>query len=88
MATPRSKSDIARTVAQNFIRTYGQKKFIKLMAMLTANDPGPLIASEFDVTRQRVHQWKCQLGVEQTTFTLDAAVEQLLGATSQSRKLV
>lgn len=84
----RSKSDVARTVAANFIESYGQKKFVKLIAMLTNVEPGPKIAAEFDVSRQRVHQWKSQLGIEQTTFTLDPAVETLLSGNSQSRKSV
>lgn len=84
----RTKSEIARTVAQNFIKAYGQKKFVRLVEMLKSNEPGPKIAYEFDVSRQRVHQWKEQLGVETRTFTLDPEVHKLLGVTSHSRKLV
>lgn len=84
----RTASEIARIVAQNFIRTYGIKRFNKLITMLMGSEPGPKIAAEFDVSRQRVHQWKVQLGVEHTTFTVDPEVQKLLGITFQSRKQV
>lgn len=84
----RNPSDIARTVAQNFIKTYGLKQFVRLVEMFRANEPGPKIAHTFGVSRQRVHQWKSQLGVETTTFTLDPEVALLLGPAAQTRKLV
>lgn len=84
----RSSTDLARIVAQNFIKTYGRTKFLRLVEMLQNNEPGPKIAHEFDVSRQRVHQWRLQLGQETVTYVLNSAVETIVGTVQQSRKMV
>jgi hypothetical protein len=72
----------SKRVAQNLIRTYGMPMFLRLVELFRANESGPVIAAEFKVTRQRVHQWKKVLGQERTIFILDPEVEALMGTPS------
>ena len=55
-------------VAENLIKTYGSAKFTQLIQMFHENVSGTAIASEFEVSRQRVNQWKHSLGVERITY--------------------
>lgn len=84
----RSAEKVAKTVAENFIRTYGKDKFLRLIDMFKHAEPGPKIAHEFDVSRQRVHQWKVQLGEERILYKLNPAVEDLLLANATGRKMI
>lgn len=88
MPVQRSEGDHAKTVAQNFIRQHGRNKFVRLIEMFMANEPGPKIAHEFGVSRQRVHQWKTQLGHERVVFHLNDTVAEMLGTITAGRKLV
>lgn len=65
-------------VAENFINTYGRPRLLRLIEMLRAHTSGPEIAHEFKVSRQRVHQWKTQLGEERVLYVLDEQVEKIL----------
>jgi len=76
------------TVAENFISQYGKDKFLKLIEMLQRNESGPKIAQEFNVTRQRIHQLKVQLGHERVVFVLNPEIEAVLGLPGSSRKTV
>ena len=67
-----------RRIAQNVIKTYGRQKFLQLIEMLRAGIPGPVIAKEFNVTRQRINQWKMQLGKETINYTVHPAIEDFL----------
>lgn len=88
MIAQRTEAERARAVADNFIKLRGRQKFLRLIEMLQANVPGPKIAHEFGVKRQRVHQWKIQLGHRAVTFHLHPEIENMLGITSAGRKTV
>jgi hypothetical protein len=66
-------------VAKNLIATYGLERFTYLMDLFRNNISGPIIASEFSVTRQRVNQWRNILGEKRTVFIAHPEVEKLLG---------
>lgn len=84
----RTEDEIAKAVAESFINHRGRAKFLRLIEMLQASVPGPKIAHEFGVKRQRVHQWKTQLGYEETNFHLHPQVQSMLGTITSSRKSV
>jgi hypothetical protein len=67
-----------RCVAENIIQTHGKAEFFHLMEMFRDNERGPKIAAVFGVTRQRVHQWKQQLGEMQCTYVPHQDITDLL----------
>ena len=75
-------------VAHNVIKTYGYARFMLLIQMFRDGVPGPKIATEFEVTRQRVNQWKHAFGRERITYVLNAEIEELLGAPTSTRTTV
>jgi hypothetical protein len=56
--------------------------------MFQANESGPKIAHEFNVTRQRIHQLKIQLGHERVLFVLHPEIEAIIGISGAGRKTV
>lgn len=72
------KTQSPSRVASNFMRTYGRTRLIELIEMFRSGTAGPKIAHVFSVSRQRVHQWKSQLGSEKTSFIVDPEVEKLI----------
>jgi hypothetical protein len=83
----RSTGEVAKAVALNFIKAHGRDKFLKLIEMFHNHESGPKIAFEFKVSRQRVHQWKYQLGHERIIFIPHPEIEALIG-TANTRKVV
>jgi len=81
-----SKEASANKVAINIVKRYGLDKLESLLEHFKANTPGPTIAEEFGVTRQRVNQWKKKLGVEYTTFVVDSSVEEVVNTYSENKK--
>jgi peroxiredoxin len=78
----------SKRIAENIIQTYGLDKFRRLLELFSSNTSCTLIAKEYDVTRQRAHQWKSALGKERRTFILNSEIEAMLGITSRGRILV
>lgn len=74
-----------RRVSQNIVRKYGQEGFSKLLNMLSNNIPCVQIAKEFQVTRQRVYQWKSALGVEKKVFQPYPDVNNFVSLLSRTR---
>ena len=75
-------------VADNLIKSYGEDKFRYLLEQFGQNTPGPKIATEFSVTKQRVSQWKRALGECRTTFHLHPEVEKRINRSSISRTTI
>ena len=65
-------------VARNFIKTYGRRRFRRLLEALAANESGQAIANEFGVSRERVRQWKNTFGTVITLYQLHPEVERIL----------
>lgn len=86
-----AKKHDAKTVAKNLITSHGQVGFQKLIDMFRENVSGTIIGREFNVSRQRVSQWKAALGREITVFEtckeiiefIDKPVEQLIVVTAE-----
>jgi len=60
--------------ANNISNTYGFERFINLLASLERGTSDSVLAKEFNVSRQRIHQWKQALGVTKKTYYLDQEV--------------
>ena len=61
-------------VEQNFIRTYGQERFLTLIERLSNGDSVQSIADDFDVSRERVHQWRDTFGEVVVTYEIAPVV--------------
>ena len=72
------KKTTAQRVAENIEKTYGLEKLRYLVNEFAKGTPGPRIAEEFNVTRQRVNQWKRKLGVEHISYVLAPEVEKIV----------
>ena len=53
-----TKSKRRKRIARNFTRSYGKKRFKRLLECLNSGESGQVIANEFQVSRERVRQWK------------------------------
>ena len=71
---PRSREKVAR----NFIRTYGRARFRRLLTALANGESGQVIANEFDVSRERVRQWKNTFGEVITHYRLYPEIDRIL----------
>ena len=71
---PRSRERVAR----NFIRTYGRTRFHRLLSALAAGESGQAIADEFNVSRERVRQWKNMFGEVVTHYRLFPEIDRIL----------
>lgn len=67
-------------VAQNFIERYGRDRLQVLLERLADGDSGQAIAEEFEVTRERVRQWKNAFGRVVTLYQVHPEVQRLLRA--------
>lgn len=67
-----------RQVAENIIQTHGSAEFRRLIRMFRDGEKGPKIAAVFGVTRQRVHQWKQQLGELKCVYTPHRDIADLI----------
>ncbi len=74
MAPSRSRERIAR----NFIKRYSADRFRRLLALLAEGDSGQVIATEFDVSRERVRQWKNTFGNVVTLYQVHPDVQRVL----------
>ena len=64
-------------VAENFVKRYGRARLGRLLDMLRNGESGQVIADEFDVSRERVRQWKNAFGTILTLYQVHADVEAL-----------
>ncbi len=72
MATNRER------IARNFVKRYGQERFDRLIELLRSGESGQSIADEFQVSRERVRQWKNTFGTVLTLYQVHPDVEALL----------
>ena len=49
-------------MTRNFVERYGLERLDRLLDALSAGESGETIAREFDVSRERVRQWKIAFG--------------------------
>jgi len=65
-------------IAKNFVERYGQERFDRLIELLRSGESGQVIADEFQVSRERVRQWKNTFGTVLTLYQVHPDVEALL----------
>ena len=53
-----AKQKRRKRIARNFIRSYGKTRFKNLLESLGNGESGQVIANDFQVSRERVRQWK------------------------------
>tara|TARA_R100000315_G_scaffold36940_2_gene15445 strand:- start:882 stop:1094 length:213 start_codon:yes stop_codon:yes gene_type:complete len=57
-------------MARNFIKSYGYAAFLKLLTMFQQGLSGPEIGKKFNVSRERVRQWKNAFGETIVTYNI------------------
>lgn len=65
-------------VAKNFVKTYGAERFRRLLDALANGESGQVIADEFEVSRERVRQWKNTFGSVLTLYQIHPEVHAVL----------
>jgi hypothetical protein len=65
-------------VARNFIRRYGSERFSRLLEALAEGTSGQVLADEFEVSRERVRQWKNTFGQLLTLYQVYPEVRRIL----------
>ena len=65
-------------VARNFVKRSGRERFERLLAALKGNESGQAIADEFEVSRERVRQWKNTFGTVLTLYQVHPDVQSVL----------
>jgi hypothetical protein len=68
--------ETSETMLQNFIKKYGKTGLKRLAMYFTLRQSNEVIGAEFNVTRQRVHQW--QQAFTETHTTLKPFVEEVI----------
>ena len=74
MASPKSRERMAR----NFVKRYGAEQFDQLMTLLSEGASGQMIADTFEVSRERVRQWKNAFGQIITLYQVYPEVQKVL----------
>ena len=64
-------------VAQNFVNRYGIDGLNALLSALEAGDSGQAIAERFEVSRERVRQWKNAFGTVITMYQVHPSIRRL-----------
>lgn len=64
-------------VAQNFVNRYGLDGLNSLLRALEAGDSGQAIAERFEVSRERVRQWKNAFGTVITMYQVHPTIRRL-----------
>ena len=65
-------------VAANFIERYGEDGLRELLDSLSEGLSGQVIAERFDVSRERVRQWKNSFGREVRLYQVHPDIRRLL----------
>jgi hypothetical protein len=65
-------------VARNFVKRYGEQRFRELLQALSNGESGQSIAESFDVSRERVRQWKNTFGTVVTLYQVHPEVLSVL----------
>jgi DNA-directed RNA polymerase sigma subunit (sigma70/sigma32) len=74
MASHKSRERVAR----NFVKRYGRERFRQLLVALGNGESGQAIADEFEVSRERVRQWKNTFGTVLTLYQVHPEVQSVL----------
>jgi hypothetical protein len=80
MAEPQETPADPTTVARNFINQYGRAKLKRFLKLLREGVSGEEIASEYEVSRERVRQWKNTFGRVIQSYDVKPEVARLAGS--------
>jgi hypothetical protein len=83
--TKMPKQDTRERVAQNFIEHHGAAGLARLLEALSDGESGQVIADEFNVSRERVRQWKNAFGRSVTLYQVHPEVRRVLQERSASQ---
>ncbi len=72
------KTPDPRTVAINLISEHGREGFQQLIELFRSGESGTKIGLIYNVSRQRVSQWKLALGKEIVSFEVHPAISDLV----------
>ncbi|MBK8208304.1 MAG: helix-turn-helix domain-containing protein [Planctomycetes bacterium] len=67
------------TVANNFIKQYGKARFKRFLKLLKDGTSGETIAEEYNVSRERVRQWKNAFGNVVHNYDVNPDIQKLAG---------
>ena len=76
----------ARSLATYLLAKYGREEFDKLIELFLVGAPSGKIAYAYQVSRQRVHQWRCILGVMTRTYQVHPEVQALMPRESRTTR--
>lgn len=65
-------------VARNFVENYGADRLGELLERFAAGESGQAIADHFEVSRERVRQWKNTFGQVVTLYQIHPEVRRVL----------
>jgi DNA-binding NarL/FixJ family response regulator len=65
-------------IARNFVQRYGTDRFRRLLVLLADGESGQQIADEFEVSRERVRQWKNTFGTVLTLYQVHPDIQRVL----------
>ena len=65
-------------IARNFVQRYGPERFRRLLVLLADGESGQQIADEFEVSRERVRQWKNTFGTVLTLYQVHPDIQRVL----------
>jgi len=74
-----------QTTVNNFINKYGKERFRWFLNAIATGVSGQVIADEFNVSRERVRQWKDTFGDTVTVYQLKPEVKEALGLQTSTR---
>lgn len=67
-------------MTRNFVERYGLARLDRLLDALASGESGEAIAREFDVSRERVRQWKIAFGQVVTIYQVHPDVLRVAAA--------
>ena len=67
----------AERVSRNFIKKRGREAYGRLIDLLVSQATSTSMASEFGVSRQRIHQWKTALGTTITFYRVYPEIQRI-----------
>ena len=72
-------------IARNFIKTYGRGQFHWFLTAIAKNKSGQEIADHFNVSRERVRQWKNTFGVVHHEYRIHPTIRSILAERKPKR---
>jgi biotin operon repressor len=72
-----SEEKTRKRIIRNIVKKYGEEGLDSLIGMFEMGFSGEAIAKEFNVTRQRIHQWKTMLFETKVSYKEDEDIQKV-----------